>query len=233
MYMNNNQTSFDDLSFFNECNNQDMKIQRAASTDRYIHPFCESAYDKFYDFGQSKWNSCPAAFSVSKNQLFQQDKKEQEIEDDNISNLANTEEHMTLPVEGEQKESNELAKELDTNEHSLDSVKFNDRDVDELLDIISKPNTDMNALLSDVLTAGPTDPMVKRKRAITKKVKGRRVRKTKEQIDSLTREYELNSEWSTEDINGLAAQLGLTKKQVYKWYWDQRVSNGETKLKNW
>lgn len=232
MFMNNNQSAFDDFCFFNE--SKDNKLQRGLSTERFSHPFIENGFDNMYDLGQIKWNSCPSSFSLKKNQLFQNEESP-EILDDNSSNLADTEEHMTLPVECDEKErkSCDQIKELDTDEHSLHSIKFNDRDVGELLDIISKPNTDMNALLSDVLTAGPTDPMVKRKRAVTKKVKGRRVRKSKEQIDVLTKEYEINSDWSSEEINALASRLNLTKKQVYKWYWDQKVSNGEAKPKNW
>jgi hypothetical protein len=120
---------------------------------------------------------------------------------------------------------------MDTNEQSFDSIKFNN--VNEFAKIIRKPNTDMNALLSEVLTAGPTDPLVKRKRAISSKSKVTRVRKTKEQIKVLTNEYELSSDWSSEDIEGLSGRLNLTKKQVYKWFWDTKISNGETKPKCW
>lgn len=242
MFMNNNQISFDELNFFQDYSARDMKFQRTFSNERYTHPFYDNGFDNIYDFGQPKWNSFPNCLtSVKKNQQFKPDVNkivEENEQDDNSSNLADTEEHITLPVELEkdadvEKTKIEITKELDTNEHSFDSIKFNERDVGELLDMINHPTTDMNALLSEVLTAGPTDPEVKRKRAITKKVKGKRVRKTKKQIDALTEEYERNSNWNSEEINRLAAQLGLTKKQVYKWYWDQRISQGETKHKHW
>ena len=227
MFMDNNQINFED--FFND--NNESKLQRRLSNEILNHPFADNGFDNMYDISQPKWNSCPSAFSVRKNQ-----EDNGEIVDDNSSNMADTEEHMNLPNDcekiNEHKESEQI-KELDTDEQSLHSVKFNDRDVDELLHIISRPSTDMNALLSDVLTAGPTDPLVKRKRAVTQKVKGKRVRKTKQQVDVLTREYEINSEWSADEFNSLAQKLGLTKKQIYKWYWDQKVSNGETKPKNW
>jgi hypothetical protein len=154
---------------------------------------------------------------------------QQEVPDDNSSNLADTEEN--VPVENAKKTEKIKIKEMDTNEQSFDSIKFND--VNQYANMISKPNTDLNALLSEVLTSGPTDPMVKRKRAISSKSNVTRVRKTKEQIKALKNEYELNSDWSSEDIEGLSGRLNLTKKQVYKWFWDTKISNGETKPKCW
>lgn len=228
MFMNN-QINIDELNFFQDFSQREMKMARNNSY--------ELCFDNNDVFAQSKWNSAPAELYNYKFDLTPEVKKEQE--DDNSSNVADTEENLhTLEQNEEQvvetpRKSENISKDLDTNEHSFDSVKFNERDVGELVDIISRPNTDMNALLSDVLTAGPTDPSVKRKRTVTQKVKGKRVRKTKKQIDILTKEYELNSEWSSEDILGLATSLGLTKKQVYKWYWDQKVAQGETKPRNW
>lgn len=223
----NNQYIFEDLSFFNESNGKDLKLQRGFSSDKYTQAFGENCFDNMFDFSDKKWNSYPNMYSNKK--------ENKNNEDDNSSNLADTEEHITYPAEQikENKEARKESKDTETDEQSLDSIKFNQRKVDELMNIINQPSTDMNALLSEVLTAGPTDPMVKRKRAVTKKTKSKRVRKSKEQIDMLTKEYEVNSDWSNEDIARIAAQLSLTKKQVYKWYWDQRISQGDIKPKNW
>lgn len=223
----NNQIYFEDLSFFQDYSQKDTKLQRNSSNETYSCAFFENPYDNIYDMGSAKWNSCPNFAQLSRDRILS---AHEEASDDNSSNLADTEEN--VPVENVR--INEKVKiELDTNEHSFDSIKFNDRDVNELVNMISKPNTDMNALLSEVLTSGPTDPKIKRKRAITSKVQGKRVRKSKEQIDILSKEYELNSDWTSEDIEGLASRLNLTKKQVYKWFWDTKISNGETKPKCW
>jgi hypothetical protein len=223
----NNQIYFEDLSFFQDYSQKDIKFQRNSSNDNYSCAFFENPYDNIYDMGSTKWNSCPNFAQLSRDKILSDN---EEASDDNSSNLADTEEN--VPVENVRK-TEKVKIELDTNEHSFDSIKFNDRDVNELVNMISKPNTDMNALLSEVLTSGPTDPKIKRKRAITSKAQGKRVRKSKEQIDILSKEYELNSEWTSEDIEGIASRLNLTKKQVYKWFWDTKISNGETKPKCW
>ena len=214
--MSYNNYNIEDLSFFNEQTSKDLKLQRNSSSDRFAQPFAENLFDNVFDFPGQKWNSFPIIL----------DKDEDEIknEDDNSSNLADTEEHASSPVSNK--------KDLET-EHSSDSIKFNEKKVTEIADLINQPSTDINAFLSEVLTAGPTDPQIKRKRTVTKTVKAKRVRKTKDQVESLTQEYALNSEWTSEDITALAVKLNLTNKQVYKWYWDQRISQGDLKPKNW
>lgn len=225
----NNQIYIEDMSFFQDSSNKDLKLVTNSTSDRYTSCFFENNFDLTYDESPNKWNSEPIK-SLDKNQIFtaQKDSKEK---DDTSSNLADTEEH--VHHEAIKKISQTENKELNTDENTIDSsiIKFNQRDVDDLLDMISKPNTDMNALLSEVLTAGPTDPSVKRKRAITSKVKGKRTRKTKEQLEVLNKEYSHNPDWSAEDIAEISAKLSLTKKQVYKWFWDQKINNGESKPK--
>lgn len=210
--------------------NKDIQISKTFSSEGYSSIFFEDNLENNYDMSQLKWNNSLLGSVEDRNIIFTAEKA---LNDDNSSNLADTEEQS--PDYNEKKDVEDEIKELDTDEHSCDSssIKFNDRDVDELLNMISKPNTDMNALLSEVLSAGPTDPMVKRKRAITSKVKGKRVRKTKEQLEILNKEYSCNQDWTSEDISELSSRLNLTKKQVYKWYWDQKLNNGESKHRNW
>ncbi len=222
-----NQIFIEDMSFFQDSSSKDLTLAQNTS-EKYSNLFLENNYELSFDDNQYKWNSTPTA-SCDKTQIFTAQKETPA--DDTSSNLADTEEN--VHEDADKKVNKTEIKELDTEENSVDGhfIKFNQRDVDELVDIISKPNTDMNALLSEVLTAGPTDPTVKRKRAITSKVKGKRVRKTKQQLEILNKEYIQNSDWTSEDISEISAKLSLTKKQVYKWFWDQKISNGETKPK--
>jgi hypothetical protein len=222
----NNQIYFDDISFFQDLGAKDLKLSKNTSNEGYTFSFFDNQLSPLCDVSENKWNSCPANFPNKDNLDFANAQNE-----DNRSNIADTEEH--VPEEAVKQEVETPENNMDTNEHSLDSAKFNEQDVNELLDMINKPSTDMNALLGDVLTAGPTDPKVKRKRAVTSKVKGKRTRKTKQQLDVLTTEFERNSDWTNEDIDRLSATLNLTKKQVYKWFWDQKVSHGQTKPRNW
>lgn len=217
-----NQIFIEDMSFFQDSSNKDLKLITNSSTDRYTQWFFDNNYDITYDNNEYKWNSEPTN-AGDKIQIFTAE-KDASPADDTSSNLADTEED--LHKESPRKALNIEIKELDTESNSIDvsGINFNQRDCDGLVDFISKPNTDMNALLSEVLTAGPTDPSVKRKRAITSKVKGKRIRKTKEQLETLKKEYSLNQDWTTEDINAISSKLSLTKKQVYKWFWDQKSS---------
>ena len=227
----NTQIQFEESSFFQDFSNKDVKLSKNFSNESYSHSLFENKFENQYDIN-FQFNNFASIAPANKNQIFTAEKKQKE-DDDNSSNLADTEEHVQEEII--KKSVDNIEKEFDTNEQSYDSssIKFNQRDVNELLDMISKPNTDMNAFLSEVLTSGPTDPMVKRKRAISNKVKGKRIRKTKEQLEVLTQEYKNNSDWTSEDINEISSRLNLTNKQVYKWFWDQRISNGETKPRNW
>lgn len=251
MFRENNTEEF---NFFQD--NKDMKLQRGLSNENVMNPFIIENFDWAYDSNEPKWNSfpnCSPDLSSMTGVSPLQRKLSENLDcdfspaaekrnylkneiNDNASNVADTEEHATFPVENEKKcaDNNERTKDLETEEQSYSSsIKFNEKDVDELLDMINRPSTDMNRLLSEVLTAGPTDPKVKRKRAITKEVKGKRVRKTKQQVEALTKEYEMNQNWENEDINAIASKLGLKSKQVYKWYWDQKKKAGELKTRNW
>ena len=241
-------------NFFQE-DNKDMRIQKELNDDRIIDPFVFDNFDWEYNNKEQNWNSLPnispdlssitgasplnrrSNGNVDCNFTLEANKnnKENKEVNDNTSNIANTEEDASCKVGDFKKcaNTNETSKELDTEDHSHDSIKFNQKDVDELLTMINRPSTDMNRLLSEVLTAGPTDPTVKRKRAITKEVKGKRMRKSKEQIEALTREYEANPNWDNEEIANIAMKLGLKKKQVYKWFWDQKKKSGELKARNW
>lgn len=233
-------------------------MQRGLSCERIMNPFIENIFEAPFDFNQPKWNSYPNSSLYNdilgvfpmliRNNSNSSDIKYNEVAiklnenkdlDDNRSNIADTEEHASIQealinIESSPKEKvEEVTKEYDTNEHSFESNKVNNKEVGDLLELISQPKTDMNAFLSDILTAGPTDPAVKRKRAVTQESKGKRVRKTKDQVEALIKEYEINSNWENDEIDAISAKLGLKKKQVYKWYWDHKAKNGELKPKNW
>jgi hypothetical protein len=259
MFKNNN-NYYEEVNFFHE-NNRDIKMQRGLSNERIMNPFVENLFEAPYDFSTSKWNSFPnnsfyneilgvfpmlirnnsnsseVKFNVNIDKLNSQ-QENKEI-DDNRSNLADTEEHASIQEDLQKIEESpkgkveEVTKEYDTNEHSFDSNKLHPKDVGELLDLISEPKTDMNAFLTDILTAGPTDPSVKRKRTVTQETKGKRMRKSKDQIESLQKEYEMNSNWDNDEIEAISVKLELKKKQVYKWYWDHKAKNGELKPKSW
>lgn len=257
MFKNNNNCFYEEVNFFNE-NNRESKMQRGLSCERIMNPFIENIFEAPFDFNQPKWNSYPNSSLYNdilgvfpmliRNNSNSSDIKYNEVAiklnenkdlDDNRSNIADTEEHASIQealinIESSPKEKvEEVTKEYDTNEHSFESNKVNNKEVGDLLELISQPKTDMNAFLSDILTAGPTDPAVKRKRAVTQETKGKRVRKTKDQVEALIKEYEINSNWENDEIDAISAKLGLKKKQVYKWYWDHKAKNGELKPKNW
>lgn len=258
MFKNNNNCFYEELNFFNE-NNRENKIQRGLSNERAMSPFIENLFEAPYEFNQPKWNSYPNSSFYNdilgvfpmliKNNSNSSDMKYNPVAiklnnqegnelDDNRSNIADTEEHASIQealikIDNSPKDKvYEVTKEYDTNEQSFESNRVN-KDVGDLLELISQPKTDMNAFLSDILTAGPTDPAVKRKRAVTQETKGKRVRKTKDQIEALIKEYEINSNWDNDEIDAISAKLGLKRKQVYKWYWDHKAKNGDLKPKNW
>eukprot|EP00345_Euplotes_harpa_P010808 CAMPEP_0168333880 /NCGR_PEP_ID=MMETSP0213-20121227/9893_1 /TAXON_ID=151035 /ORGANISM="Euplotes harpa, Strain FSP1.4" /LENGTH=188 /DNA_ID=CAMNT_0008338333 /DNA_START=565 /DNA_END=1130 /DNA_ORIENTATION=- len=127
----------------------------------------------------------------------------------------------------------EVTKECDIDCQAFDSFNLNFNDIGELRTLINNPYTDLNVFVSEILTAGPTDPEIKRKRTVNKDLVVVRIRKTKSQIDALINAYESNPNWEQEEINLISAELGLSEKQVYKWYWDYKTKAGEQKPRGW
>ena len=115
---------------------------------------------------------------------------------------------------------------------SIGAKSFNETPYEEVVSLVHCPFTDLNALVEDVLSAGPMDPSVKRKR-VQRQKNSKRVRKTQDQIDALKVAYHCRREWEKEDVLELSARTGLSSSQVYKWYWDQQKKDGRVRGKRW
>ena len=50
----------------------------------------------------------------------------------------------------------------------------------------------------------------------------KRKRKSMNQLEILSQEFALNSEWDKQQISRLIKKTGLTEAQIYKWGWDQK-----------
>ena len=50
----------------------------------------------------------------------------------------------------------------------------------------------------------------------------KRKRKSNNQIEILSQEFSINSEWDKEQISRLEEKTGLSEAQIYKWGWDQK-----------
>ena len=87
--------------------------------------------------------------------------------------------------------------------------------------IISNDTTDMNNFIGDMLKSCPCD-MTDKSNRIYKANNIKRKRKTKVQIRQLEKELIKSSIWEKEDFKRLSVTLGLTRDQVYKWFWDQK-----------
>ena len=109
---------------------------------------------------------------------------------------------------------------------------FNEMTYEEVVPTVHSNNTNLNTFVEDVLTAGPIDPTIKRKRVARKKI-SKRVRKTKEQVSELKKLYEKTQDWEKEDVLELASRTMLSSAQVYKWYWDQQKKEGKARGKRW
>jgi len=68
--------------------------------------------------------------------------------------------------------------------------------------------------------------MIKKQR-IYKAKNIKRKRKSKAQIKKLEKEFNINQTWDKEDFKRLSETLGLSRDQVYKWYWDQKNKKDE------
>lgn len=94
-------------------------------------------------------------------------------------------------------------------------------EIQNLNDILSNDETNLNDFIGDMLKCCPSDIMIKKQR-IYKAKNIKRKRKSKVQIKKLEKEFKVNSNWDKEDFKRLSETLGLTRDQVYKWFWDQK-----------
>lgn len=207
--------------------------------------FADNLLEDDFELGNNRWNSYPGFIFPNFNLESNQNIINENNNIDTSSNFAVSDQEISSLLENEKlsesedislsssNEETKINKNYKFNNYHYESKCFNDKGIEELLSLINNPSTDLNELLSDVLTAGPTDPSVKRKRTINRHIKAKRVRKSKSQIDALHKEYMINSEWQNEQITDIAKKLNLRKKQVYKWYWDQKRKVGEFKEKTW
>lgn len=85
-------------------------------------------------------------------------------------------------------------------------------------------NLDLNKYVSDLLESAPVtsaDAVITPAGDIPTHGK-RRMRKSLFQTKLLSQEYKLNSNWDKKEISVLSKKTGLTKHQIYKWYWSQK-----------
>ena len=87
--------------------------------------------------------------------------------------------------------------------------------------IVANDSTDLNDFIGDMLKFCPSDNLVKKQR-IYKAKNIKRKRKSRSQVKKLEREFLANNSWTKEDFKRLSETLGLSRDQVYKWYWDQK-----------
>ena len=107
---------------------------------------------------------------------------------------------------------------------------FNQTPYEDLIDLVYNETTDLNTLVHDVLSSGPKDPQVKRKRVVKAK-SAKRTRKSSSQVKALVEAYKMNENWEKEDVLEISSKTGLKDSQVYKWYWDQQKKQGITRGK--
>ena len=110
----------------------------------------------------------------------------------------------------------------DWNHHSQDmSPEANKKE--ENIEVYSQQFSDeyfnFNAHV-DELILSLEDETKKAKRIVSQKGI-RRFRKTKEQTKILTMRFEQYKQWDNELQQEIAIESGLSKSQVYKWYWEQ------------
>ena len=86
---------------------------------------------------------------------------------------------------------------------------FNEMSYEDVIPVVHSSQTNLNAFVEDVLTAGPIDPTIKRKR-IARRKSSKRVRKTKEQVNELKKLYSTSQDWEKEDVLELASRTGLS-----------------------
>lgn len=207
--------------------------------------FADSLIENEFELDYNRWNSYPGLIFHNIDLDYNINNEIQDNYIDTSSHIAISDQKFSSLLESEKysefsnvelarsKEETKINAKYNNSNYYYESKCFNDKGIEELLSLINNPSTDLNELLSDVLTAGPTDPAVKRKRTINKHIKAKRVRKSKSQIEALHQEYIINSEWQNEQITDIARKLNLRKKQVYKWYWDQKRKAGELRDKSW
>lgn len=68
----------------------------------------------------------------------------------------------------------------------------------------------------------------RRAKKMSSGVKHRRKRKTKEQLKVLGEEVAGNTKLTSKRLHDISQQTGLSKLQVYKWYWDLKNKKAKT-----
>ena len=97
----------------------------------------------------------------------------------------------------------------------------NNNEIKTLSNILNNIETDLNNFIGDMLKFCPSDNLVKKQR-IYKAKNIKRKRKSKAQVKKLEKEFQVNQNWEKDDFKRLSETLGLTRDQVYKWFWDQK-----------
>ena len=103
-----------------------------------------------------------------------------------------------------------------------DPDNFSDKCLQQIIDQIQDPSTDLNELIGEIINeADQVNYESKPKRIVTKKVEKRK-RKSKAQLNTLMTYFKTYSSWEKANIAEISQMTGLSKDQVYKWYWDQK-----------
>ena len=92
---------------------------------------------------------------------------------------------------------------------------------------------DLNEYVEQIINAKPIQGLIEEgveidSETLAQLQMNKRKRKSKEQLDQLMVEYRRNPSWTKEDMKILAAQLGMSLSQVYKWQWDQKKKENGT-----
>lgn len=135
-------------------------MKKQFSNSEFLDLFEDRVFKLGFDITESRWNSYP---------LFKKDSDEHkdQIFFESFENLEDTSSHLAVTdekiyqreddheAESEyEPESSKIEQDSEFSDHSYESGMFNIIDLSELLNLVNNPTTDLNALLSDVLSQG-------------------------------------------------------------------------------
>mmetsp|Transcript_11639 Transcript_11639/g.13171 ORF Transcript_11639/g.13171 Transcript_11639/m.13171 type:complete len:202 (-) Transcript_11639:76-681(-) len=102
------------------------------------------------------------------------------------------------------------------------------KEMNTIKNMIVNNTTDMNCFLdSHVFFDLECEQEIIPLGEVTLSTNKRKIRKSPAQIKILKVSYDNNDEWNRDLIDNLAAQAGLSFKQVYKWYASERKANSK------
>lgn len=107
-----------------------------------------------------------------------------------------------------------------TSQKSSESMSFETSSIDF-------DSLDLNEYVEQIINAKPIQGLIEEgveidSETLAQLQMNKRKRKSKDQLDALMVEYRKNPSWTKDDMKMLAAKLGMSLSQVYKWQWDQK-----------